>query len=213
MKTSFNHSTSKKVFTEGSSLEITAKTEDTKEKLKEDLEKVLKTFKNNPDKILDFIEIKGTPVYRIRNANKLLSFINLEEGFITDKKGFKGLYINLLISFLSKKKVKLSLTSDTMFLLGLGAVDPYYMIQQFHKWYAAKLNLPGFDEISQENFQKFLNPSKDEEIKELTIEEIIGLQEAIARDKEAIDFVVEQAQKTQGSKEALEKLKDGGAEI
>lgn len=70
-------------------------------------------------------------------------------------------------------------------------LDAYYTIQQFHKWYAAKLELPGFDAESQNNFQKYLENINDEGIKNLSVEEIIGLKEAIARDVEAINFVIE----------------------
>ena len=41
----------------------------------------------------------------------------------------------------------------------------------------------------------------------------MSLKEAIARDTDAINFVVELAKGSEGSKKALQKIKDGGANI
>ncbi len=86
------------------------------------------------------------------------------------------------------------------------------MIQQFYKWYAKKLNLPGFEPETQDTLQKFLT-SSDEDIKNLSVEEILELKEAIARDVESIDFIVDMAKNTEGSQNALKKMTDGGASV
>jgi hypothetical protein len=100
-----------------------------------------------------------------------------------------------------------------MFVLEDAPLDAYYTIQYFHKWYAMKLNLPGFDSESQQNFQKFLNSSNDEDMKGLSVDEILGLKEAIARDVEAINFVVDLAKSTAGAKNAMQKLQTGSATV
>lgn len=210
MKTSYTHSTSKKVFSGGNSLEITSLTEKNKERLLDEVQKILKKAQNQPEVLLKFIEKNGTKVIKIKFADKILKIINCDEGFIASKRGLKALCLSIFISVFTGK-VKPALKTEAMFVLKDMQADPYTMIQQFHKWYAMKLDLPGFDSESQENFQKFLY--SDEGINALSVDEILGLKEAIARDKEAIDFVVNLAKSTTGSKKAMKKLTDGGASI
>ncbi len=142
-----------------------------------------------------------------------MKIIGYEEGLISETKGIKGLFLNIVIPFIAGDKIILSGKTDVMFVLRNLPIDRYIMIQQFYKWYAMKLDLPGFDAESQENFQKFLSSSNDDKIKELSVEEILGLKEAIARDVEAINFIVDFAKSTSGSKNALKKMTAGGASI
>ena len=94
-----------------------------------------------------------------------------------------------------------------------GEIDFYYMAHQFYKWYALYMGLPGFDFMSQKLFKIALN-SDDAILSELNLDEMTGLKEAIARDKEATDFALELARKNEGSKNVLDKIKnDGGANI
>lgn len=209
----YSYATTKKTFGKGVSLELTSKTEKNKVKLENDLKVILKKYNNDPEKLLSFVQRSGTRVYKIPFADKILKLIGYEEGFVSKIKGLKAFYLNIVIAILSGEKLKFSLKSEPMFVLRDYPLDSYCMIQQFHKWYAMKLNLPGFDAESQENFQKFLTPEKDEKINELSIDEILGLKEAIARDVEAINFIVDLARSTSGSKNALKKVTSGGATI
>lgn len=213
MKTSFSHSTSKRFFGSAASLQLTTKTEQNKRKLENNIKVILAKYSNSPQKLLGFVRRSGTNVYKIAFANKILKLIGCEEGFISETKGIKGLSLNILTSLISKEKLNLSLKSEPMFILNTVEPDCHFIVQQFHKWYAMKLNLPGFDSKSQDNFQKFLEPGNDHKIKDLSIEEIIGLKEAIARDVEAINFVVELAKTTTGAKNALKKITVGGASV
>lgn len=212
LKPIYSNTTSKKSFAQAASLELTAETEKNKVKLKNNVTVILKKYENNPQKLLEFIKKSGTKVYKIPFANKILSLISYEEGFVIATKGFKSLYINIIINILAGEKIKFSLKTEPMFVLRDLPLDQYYMIQQFHKWYAMKLNLPGFDAEAQNNFQRFLN-SNDNDVKSLSVEEILGLKDAIARDVEAINFIVNLAKSTAGSKNALKKITAGGASI
>lgn len=213
METSYSNATSKKVFGFAASLEISSQTKNNKIKLDNSVKTLLKKYDNNPEKLLDFVRKSGTNVYRIPFADKILSLIGYEEGFMSSMDGFKALYLNIAVHFLSREKINFSLHIEPMFVLRNMPLDTYCMVQQFYKWYAMKLNLPGFDTQSQKNFQKFLAPSQDENIKELSIEEILGLKEAIARDVEAINFIVDLAKNTSGSKSAMKKIMMGGASV
>lgn len=210
-KTSYSNSTSKVVMTKAASANFTIETEKNKEKLKMGVENILKKYNNNPQKLFEFVEKNGTKVYKIPFAKKILKAIGYEIGLIGSLEGLHALYINIVTSILSNKKLHLSLKTEPMFIFDSAKAENFTLIQQFHKWYAMKLNLPGFDSRAQENLQKYLNPASS--VKSLSIDEILGLKEAIARDKEAIDFVISLAKSTECSKSAMKKLTAGGASV
>lgn len=211
-KSVYSNSTSKKVFGQAASLELNTKTDKNKTKLEHDVKTILKKYKNEPEKLLEFVQRSGTKVYKIKFADKILKLIGHEEGFVSATKGLKALFLNVVIPMTKKEKISFSLKSEAMFVLRDLPLDNYCTIQQFHKWYAMKLNLPGFNEEAQNNFQKFLH-SNDSDIKSLSVEEILDLKEAIARDVEAINFIVDLAKSTTGSKNALKKITAGGATV
>ena len=93
-----------------------------------------------------------------------------------------------------------------------GEIDPYYMAHQFYKWYSLKMNLPGFDFMSQKIFKIYLN-SDGAILSNLNLDEMTGLKEAINRDQEATEFALSIARNNEGSKKVLEKMKNGGANI
>jgi len=211
-KSVYSNSTSKKVFGQAASLELNTKTNKNKTKLENDVKTILKKYENKPEKLIEFVQRSGTKVYKINFAAKILKLVNLEEGVIGASSGLKALYLNVIVALCAKEPIKFALKSEPMLVLSNGPVDNYCTIQQFHKWYAMKLNLPGFNEEAQTNFQKFLY-SDDKDIKLLSVEEILDLKEAIARDVEAINFIVDLAKSTTGSKNALKKIVAGGASI
>lgn len=212
-KSVYSNSTSKKAFGAAASLEFNTQTEKNKQKLENNVKIILKKYNNNPQKLLEFVERSGTNVYKIPFANKLLAIIGHEPGLITPIKGAKALYLNIIISVLTNKKITLSCETEPMFVLCNSALNNYSVMQQFHKWYAMKLKLPGLDSEAQDNLQKFLSHSNDSKIGDLTIDEILGLKEAIARDVESINFIIDVAKSTAGSKNALKKMIAGGASV
>lgn len=204
--------TSKKTFSEAASFESIGETEKTKAKLENAMQVILKKFGDNPDALLVFVEKNGTEVYRLASADKFLRLIGIEQGFLITQKGFKSFYINTIVAAFAGKKIKLSFEAEPKFILSNKPIDKYFMIQQFYKWYAKKLNLSGFEPETQDKLQKLMS-SSDEDIKNLSIEEILELKEAIARDRESIDFIIDMAKNTEGSQNALKKMTDGGASI
>lgn len=208
----YSNTVSKKKIGSCASFEMNSQAEEAKNKLENDVKIILKKYSNNPEKLLDFVQKNGTKVYKIPFAKKILAIIGYEDGFIGASQGFKAIYLNTFVSILTGEKKKLSTKSEPMFILGYSTPDKYYTIQQFHKWYAMRLNLPGFDAQSQTNFQKYLN-APESNVKELSIDEILGLKEAIARDVEAINFVVEMSKSYEGARKAREKVTAGGASV
>lgn len=212
LKSVFTNASSKRVFAKGASLELISKTEKTKQKLENDVKIILSKYSNNPEKLLDFVQRSGTNVYKINHADKILKLIGFEAGFIGKTKGLKALCLNVILSVFTDEKVKLSLNTEPMFIIKTSVPDSYTTIQQFHKWYAMKLNLPGFDSESQDSLNKFLFNDKAD-VKNLSVDEILGLKDAIARDVEAINFVVNLAKSTSGSKNAFKKMLTDGASV
>lgn len=204
--------TSKKTFTSAASFELTGETEKNKAKLDNGIKIILKKFGNNPEMLLNFIEKSGTEVYRLTAANKFLKLVGYEEGFVIAANGLKSLYINTVVAAFANKRIKFSFSTEPKFILDKKPLEPYFMIQQFYKWYAKKLDLPGFEPEAQDILQRFLSSDK-ENVKDLSIEEILELKEAIARDVESIDFILDMAKNTEGSQNAMKKMTDGGASV
>ena len=178
------------------------------EKLNNEVKTVLKRLKNNPDAIIDFIQEHKTNVYIIKHADKLLKFLHEEEGFISERKGIKSLILNLICT----KKFKFG--TEPMIILNQGQFDIYNIIHYFHKWNAYKNNMPGFDEKSIKLLKKFNSKNEDDIISRLSLTDIDLLKAAIARDVQAINFVMQYSKENAGAKQALEKLKtDKGANI
>ena len=202
----FSDSTTKTSMNSACTLKLTAITEENKAKVNTDAKEIIKKNIKTPGKLLDFVELKGTKVYKLPFADKILDFIGEEEGFITPLKGIKALYLNLMIGLLIDKKFKISFKTREMFVLRDLPVDIYIMSHQFHKWYGFKMKLPGYDYKTQEKFKKLFKNSNDKNIQECSLAEVISIKEAVARNVESIDFVVNLAKEYEGSKKSLEKI-------
>ena len=101
-----------------------------------------------------------------------------------------------------------------MFILGVGDIDKFYMLHNFYRWYSMKTGLPGFEYEVQKKFKSSLFDKSGAEMKNLSMEDIISIKEAVSRDQEATDFVLQYTKHTEGSKNVMDKLKtEGGANI
>lgn len=207
LKTSYSNKTSKTILSSTEHMTLTLETEKNKELVRKNVEDIVKNCRNNPYKLLDYIIAAGTKVYKINNADKILSAIGQNEGLICELKGIKALYLNLFTTS------KFSLTFQPAFVMREGNIEPLYMLHQFYKWYSLKLNLPGFDYKTQENFKKYLKNVNDKTLGNLSLEDTLALTEAVARDQEATDFALSFAQKTEGAKKVHKKMTEGGADI
>ena len=143
---------------------------------------------------------------RIIDGEKL-NIIGENEGFITPLKGMKALYLNLCIGLFIEKKLTLSTKTKELFLLRNLPVNIYIMSHQFHKWYGYKMKLPGYDTDTQEKFKKLFRTLDNNAFKALSIKELVFIKEAVARDKESVDLVLEISKEYEGAKNALNKMK------
>lgn len=177
-----------------------------KQKMEEELRLILDSANYDPKKVLEYIENQGTEVFYIKNSKHLTS-IGENEGFIYPQKGTKAIYLSLL----TNKQPKLK--TAEMFVLTKGEINKYYFIYHFYNWYAYKQGIVGLDSESQELLKKFLFNSTEEDFSKLQLGEIYKLKDAIKQDKASIEFVFKLCQKYEGTKKALEKLKDKGTQI
>lgn len=191
---------------DGCSVDISQNIKDKREKIDNDVKSILKQCENNPIKVIEYLEKNGIRVYFVKRAKKLLKHIKEDEGFITERHGFRSLMLNIITG------QGLKFNTKTMVILEKGEPDIYNLIHYLHKWYAMKEGMDGFDEKSQKLLVLF-NTTKEEDklIGRLSIPEISGLREAIARDVQSIEFVTKYSKENAGAKNALEKMKTEGS--
>ena len=203
-KRSFTNKTSKQVLGTAADLTLNSQTLKTIDEVKENVSAIVKQTNCEPEKLLDYVKAAKTPVYKINNADKILNLIKEEEGLICEKRGFEAFILGVVTGQGIKFK------TQPMFLLRAGVIDKYYMLHHFYRWYSLKADLPGFDYETQKRFKSYLFENNDN-VKGLSMEAIIDLQEAVARDQEATEFVLDYTNAIEGSKQVIEKIKNDGS--
>lgn len=71
------------------------------------------------------------------------------------------------------------------------------------------MELPGYDYATQENFKRIFEFSDPKKVQQLSYSEVMSLKEALRRDVDAIEFVLELSKEQEGSKKTLDKIKNG----
>ncbi len=207
-KTTFTNKTSKTILGSAGNVTLNSETQKLIGAVKENVSAIVKKVNCNPEELLNYIKAANTPVYKINNADKILAFIKEEEGLIYEQEGFNAIYLSIMTG------MGLRFKTEPMFVMRDGTIDKYYMLHHFYRWYSLKSNLPGFEYNVQQKFKQFLLDNSDEAVKRFSMEDIISLKEAIARDQEATEFVLAYTKEVDGSKKVMDKIKlDGGANI
>ncbi len=201
-----SNSKRKSFYTNGCFMSFDAIAESEKTKMEEELALILKSSNYEPKEVLEYIKKHGTSVFYIDNS-KSLNSIGENEGFIYPQKGAKALYLSLLV------KQGFNLKTNEMFILTKGEINKYYFIYHFYNWYAFKHNIAGMDRDSQELLKKFLFSSSEEDFSKLQLADIYKLKDAIKQDKASIEFVFKLCRQYEGAKQALQKLKENGANL
>jgi hypothetical protein len=178
------------------------------EQLSKEVELILKHCKVNPIAVIEVLKSQDLNVYQIKNAEKILKRINEKIGFISERTGISA----ISLSFLTKKCF--GLKTKPMIVIEDGEPDIYMLMNGLHKWCAYRNGLSGLDEKSQKLLRRFDKERDDKVIGKLSLKDIEKVRNAIARDVQAIDFVVKYSKEHAGAKKALDKIKnDGGANI
>ncbi len=189
----------------GSAATLTIENNASKEKKanQQKIEQIINSFLDDPKKFFDYIKGAKTPVYKVKNAGKILAQIGEFEGFIYPQKGFKAFYLNLILN------KTIGFKTPEMFVISGYNVNPYAIAYQFYNWYCYKMKLDGYDSISQENFKQVFQICESTKINLLSYSQILGLKNAVRRDIEAIEFVQKLAKNKSMAKKNLEKIKQG----
>jgi len=191
---------------DGCTVDISQAEKDKRAKIDLEVRGLLKQFKNDVNKVAEFLTNNNIKIYRVKHAKDLLEKITEDIGFITERHGYRALFINLIIGNGFKLK------TEPMIIVEDEELSIYNFIHYLHKWYAMKEGMPGYDEKSQILLQKFnLSDKQDKLIGRLSIPEIENLRHAIARDVQSIDFMSQYSRENSGSKQALEKMKTDGS--
>ncbi|MBP3821529.1 hypothetical protein J6G99_07800 [bacterium] len=189
-------STSKTFVGAGTSLKLSAETTKLIEQVKSNVDDIVKQTNADPEKLLSYVKSLGTSVYRIPKATQLLTQIGEEEGFITEKFGIHALWL----SFITHSGLKFK--TEPMMVFGDKALDKYEILYSFYKWYSMKTGLSGFDYKTRKNFKLYeLNSQR-----KFSLNDIVNIQEAIAREKEATNYTLEYSKYT----ESADKIKNDG---
>lgn len=214
--TYYKNSTTKYSMNSGCTMELSSATAKKKEEINSELKEIVKKYFNTPEKLIQFIKASGGKVYRIRNAEKFLSKIGEEEGFLTPLKGIKAIIINFMIHIYYKEPFKFSFKTKELFIFDVNNTEIYTIARALYKYYGYKNNLPGYDYKSQEIFKKVYNTKRHHSspFGECSVEEMYACKEAIARDMESINFTIALSVEYENAKKAALKLESaGGANI
>lgn len=188
--------------TSSATLTLSGALEETKNQIKNEIKSLAK---NGLDELIKYAKENGACFYYSKNAKKILKPIDETTGIIFPKKGIKAFYLNL---FFAKK---ISFKTNTIFIFENEKLSPYDILYNFYKWYAYNSKLPGFED---ENLSEIKNLDKlENNIEKLNYKDIMGLKQAIARDREAMQFTLDFIKENEGFKNAYNKLKDNGANL
>ena len=200
----------KDCFTGDDSLSIRGTHKNLKENINKKAYSILKKAIDEPEILLDFIQSKGTTIVKSRYMERILKAFGEAEGFITPMKGFRALFFTIIINMFSNTKLDVGFKTPAMFALKDEPVNIYIISHQFHLWLSYINKLPGFENKNMQNFRKFWDVEpENQKTSILSIEEILSLQDIIAREMEALDFVRTIAREFVGQKNSLKKLKEG----
>lgn len=206
--TSAGDDLSKTIISDGANVTINSKSKELASQVERSVRLIVKQTNCDGQKLLGYVRAEGTKVYTIFNAEKLLKNIGEEEGLICEKKGFDALYL----SFVTMSGLRLK--TEPMFVFGKKNPERYLVLYNFYKWFSLKSGLGGFEGEIVKKYNKFIKNINKADINKLPLEQILGLQEAIARDSEATDFVLNYEKENEVSKKVSDKIsQDGGANI
>ncbi len=207
-KTSVTTGVSKTIITEGADITLNSKSEQLSQNVKDSVTDIVKQCNCEAQKLLEYIKFSKTKIYYILSAEKLLKYINEQEGFIPEQKGLDA----LILSILTGNGIKFR--TEPLFVFGSKNPEKYLVLYNFYKWYSMKSGLPGFECETQKLFKKYYKNNSKSVTSKFTLEEIVSLQNAIARDSEAAEFALNYEKQNEVSKKLSDKISnDGSANI
>ncbi len=205
----FSGKNNKTFLTANETLELNSKNKQANFGIRNQAKMIIKQYKGDPEKILNYIKSQGTPVIKAKYAEKALTFLREDEGFIYPQKGLRALILSTAINVLSSdSQIKIGFKTPEMFFMRNNPANFYFLAHQFYHWMSFKNSLDNFDENALYNFKNIASSDlSDSDINNMSVTQILSMKDAIARDVEAIEFVKEITKELIGIKKALNKLK------
>ncbi len=205
--TSYSSYANKQIISATETVEFTTKSKQIIDMVKKDVSEINAAAKSNPEYLINYLEENGVKVFRIKNAAKSLEKISEHTGFICATEGKKALYLNTILN------MGLSKNTEPMFVIDAdNQIDYYLFLREFYLWYSMSMGLGGFEYKTQELLKKCLG-GRSQDFSSLSFEELCAMKEAVARDSEANEFVMNVMRATEGGKNVVKKMQDGGAQI
>lgn len=175
----------KKYFTKGASLNIQASSEQKIASVKSRAFELVSLYNHSTLGLLGYIEERGYQVVINPYATKLLKLVSEKPGFIQPAKGFKALFINAI------SNSHLSFSSKPIFIYEQKDIIISEFLHDFYLWLAMDMDLPGFEPEARKLFIRYFIKEEDKLLKKIQVNQMLMLKQAISRDKEAIEFVIE----------------------
>ncbi len=206
----YKNSTTKHSMNSGATMKLSTETEKKVNEVTEILDNLMKEFISTPKELIKYMKKKGMEVHIIKKADKLLTKIGEQEGFLTPLKGTKAFTLNLMISINEKTRPKISFKTKEMFIFNDKEIEIYTLARALYKYYGFKKNLPGYDYKTQEIYKKIYKRNKISKtpLNGCSINDIYACKEALSRDMESINYSLQLSERYDGSKQALEKIKN-----
>ncbi len=181
--TSSTNSTTKTVLSPDYIMTLNSETKKNIDLAKQQAGELVRRFNFKSNRILSFIQTKGTPVLEIKGAEKKLKNLGFDLGFLPAMKGFSAIYLNFILGAGLNFDTPAMLVYEKDQIIKLANV-----LISFYKWYANSIGLPGLDFEG----QKLLNQTSSNKLsmKSLNLKQMTLLKESIHRDQEATDFAL-----------------------
>ncbi len=183
----------KKYFRKGCTLDISAESEKQIADVKEKAFEIVNKYKSTLA-LLEYISSKGYKVVKLGNAKKILKMVEETPGFICEARGLKALFINIITCS------GIGFKSEPMFIIEKQTSDISDFLHDFYLWLAMSEGLPGFDYKTHKLFIRYFVKGEDALLKQIQINQMLMLKQAVSRDKEAIEFVIEFTRLNRSSK-------------
>ncbi len=206
----YKNAASKYSITAECTMELSGQTEEKKKEINDYLNKLIKKYIETPEKLIQYMRLKGSKIYEINNADNILALFNEEEGFITPQKGLKAIFLTFLLSTLGEGRAKVNYSMPEIFVFNKKNTEIYTIARALHKYYGFINNFPGFDSKSQAIFKKIYGKKNlkntNERLNNLPLKDVIACRSALARDLDSINFTLKLSLEYEQSKKALKKL-------
>ncbi len=211
----YSGASSKTVITNGVTMRLATKTENLKQLVRDNAKKEIVKYLNEPEKFLDYLKNDGALIIKTKYAKAILSKIDEEEGFIVGQEGIYALKLNFLLFSFGLQPFSLSMKTEPMFILEDKPIDIFAFAEYYYKYLALKHKLSGLDFKSQKKFNRINKyaPNDDSVFERMSMNDLLALKEATARNIEGVNFATELTKEYKTSKKAFDKIQNEGTSI